>query len=290
MSKDYIKTIPQFFLPKRLLTGFAGLFANIQTPVIKNGLIRHFIKVYRVDMNEAKETNPESYACFNDFFIRQLNPTYRTIESADIVSPVDGYLSEFGSIRQGLIMQAKGRSYSLEDLLASREALSEQFVGGHFATFYLSPQDYHRIHMPVQANLKEMVYIPGKLFSVQPSTTRTIPNLFARNERLVAFFTTKFGLMAMVLVGATIVGAIGTRWQGDIKRTREKQYFDFNNEPSSHTAIQQGEEMGYFKLGSTVIVLLARSEPIAWRDNLHVGSKVRYGQAVATINDSQTTA
>lgn len=284
MFNDYLRTLPQFILPKQLLTCVAGLLANVQSPAIKNALIRGFIQKYGVNMSEAQEENPENYRCFNDFFIRHLKPGCRPIAQADIVSPVDGFVSELGIIEKGQVLQAKGRYYSVEELLAADKALSEQFVDGRFATLYLSPKDYHRIHMPIDATLKEMIYVPGKLFSVQPATARIIPHLFARNERLVTFFDTQAGLMAMVLVGATIVGAIGTRWQGDIKRSNKKQYFNYVGQDQVNTHILQGEEMGYFKLGSTVVLLFADGKKVHWLDGLHSGKSIRYGQAFATID------
>ncbi len=280
MANDYLKTLPQFMLPKHTITRFAGLLANIQVPAIKNALIRHFILKYNVNMAEAREENFANYPCFNDFFIRHLKPECRVLGHADIVSPVDGFISEFGVIKKGQILQAKGRYYTVEEFLACDKVLSEQFAGGCFATLYLSPKDYHRVHMPIDATLREMIYVPGKLFSVQPSTTRVIPRLFARNERLVAFFNTKAGLMAMVLVGATIVGAIGTRWQGELKRSRQKQYFNYAETPPF---IHQGEEMGYFKLGSTVVLLFADGKRVHWLDKLEAGAGIHYGQALARL-------
>jgi phosphatidylserine decarboxylase len=282
MFRDYLKTAPQYILPKQKLTYLSGLMANIQIPAIKNRLIRQFIQKYDVNMKEALEENPENYACFNEFFIRHLKPECRPLATADIVSPVDGIVSELGSIQAGQILQAKARYYTVAELLACNDARSEQFTRGSFATLYLSPKDYHRIHMPIDAQLKEMIYIPGKLFSVQPSTARVVPRLFARNERLVCFFDTQVGQMAMVLVGATIVGAIGTRWLGEIKRSRQQQHFDFAALDKKEASIKQGEEMGYFKLGSTVILLFAQEKPIHWVDGIRAGTRIQYGQALAS--------
>ncbi|MCA0402416.1 MAG: archaetidylserine decarboxylase [Proteobacteria bacterium] len=278
MSFDYLKTFPQYLLPKKALTLLAGLFANNKNPKIKNFLIESFIKKYKVNMAEAILL-AKDYDCFNDFFIRQLKSDVRPIAEGDVVSPVDGVVSEIGAINENLILQAKGRYYSLAQLLAVDESMIRPFINGHFATLYLSPKDYHRIHMPIDASLKEMVYVPGKLFSVQPTTARVVPNLFARNERLVCLFDTKLGPMAMVLVGATIVGAINTRWQGDIKRSKQKQYFDFSNLDSAFIA--QGEEMGHFKLGSTVILLFGAEAKIEWLANLKSGSPIKYGELIA---------
>ncbi|KTC84699.1 phosphatidylserine decarboxylase [Legionella drozanskii LLAP-1] len=279
MLNDLLKTMPQFVAPKHTLTHIAGLMADVKIPIIKNGLIHAFIQQYSVDMSEAINENPNAYRCFNDFFIRHLKPECRPLAQADIVSPVDGSISELGPIEKGQILQAKGRYYTVAELLACEAGLSGQFTHGRFATLYLSPKDYHRVHMPIDAKLIEMIYVPGKLFSVQPTTARVVPHLFARNERLVTVFETKLGLMAMVLVGATIVGAIGTRWQGDLKRSKRKRYFDFAELNESATAVKQGEEMGYFKLGSTVVLLFADGNRVHWLDHLRAGDTIRYGQA-----------
>jgi phosphatidylserine decarboxylase len=193
---------------------------------------------------------------------------------------VDGYISEMGEIKKGMLLQAKGRDYSVEKLLACDPILSQQFNSGLFATLYLSPQDYHRVHMPIEGILKEMTYVPGKLFSVQPATARVIPKLFACNERLVVFFETSVGLMAMVLVGATIVGAIGTAWAGDIARGRKNRHTTYH-EP---LLLKKGEEMGYFKLGSTVILLFAEKHRLQWEKGLNAGDKIQFGQAFGTVH------
>ncbi|MBA2652039.1 MAG: phosphatidylserine decarboxylase [Tatlockia sp.] len=281
MLTDHLKTIPLFILPKHGLTNFAGLMANIKISAIKNWLIRDFIQRYEVNMAEASEENPENYSCFNEFFIRHLKPECRPLAKADIISPVDGSVSELGQIKEGQILQAKGRYYTVAELLACDAEQSRQFNKGCFATLYLSPKDYHRVHMPIDAQLKEMIYVPGKLFSVQPRTARVIPQLFARNERLVCFFETKLGPMAMVLVGATIVGAIGTRWQGDLKRSRKIQKLDLSS-LEAKSFIKQGEEMGYFKLGSTVILLFAEGKEIHWQESLKAESSICYGQSMGT--------
>lgn len=281
MPKDYLKTAPQYLIPTRALNAYAKFMAAVKIPVIKNRLIRNFIKDYGVNMSEAREESIEHYACFNDFFIRQLKPECRPVSDAGIVSPVDGAISEIGSITAGKLLQAKGREYTVSELLACEEALSSQFNNGLFATIYLSPKDYHRVHMPIEATLKEMIYVPGKLFSVQPTTARVIPRLFARNERLVVFFDTPVGLMAMVLVGAMIVGAIGTNWHGDIRRGRKIKRFAYHE---ANTVLQKAAEMGYFKLGSTVILLFANNQRMAWNKNVHAGDHVRLGEALAEIN------
>ena len=287
MLSDYFKALLQYFLPKKALTSLAGYLATIKTPAIKNYLIRYFIRKYDVDMSEAREENLENYADFNAFFIRHLKPECRPVADASIVSPVDGYISEIGHINTSTLLQAKGRYYSVQELLASEKDLSSQFDAGMFATLYLSPQDYHRVHMPIEATLKEMMYVPGKLFSVQPATARMIPNLFARNERLVVFFDTPAGLMAMVLVGATIVGAIGTHWGGDIIRSHTPSHTVYPEEPARRISLEKADEMGYFKLGSTVILLFADNKRVQWQNGFQAGDKIRFGQAFGKITQPQ---
>ncbi|MBA4695906.1 MAG: phosphatidylserine decarboxylase [Legionella sp.] len=280
MFQDYIKIATQQLLPKRILTSFAGLMANAKIPAVKNFLIRRFIEVYQVNMQEAQFETSEEYACFNDFFIRQLKPSCRPLGGSGILSPVDGFISEFGTIEKGMLLQAKGRHYSVSELLNDHSNEVNAFEGGQFATLYLSPKDYHRIHMPLDARLKYAVYVPGKLFSVQPSCARLIPRLFNRNERLVLFFETKIGLMAMVLVGATIVGSIATKWHGELPRKRHTYVL---KDVFSNLEIKQGEEMGYFKLGSTVILLFSAETPIEWLGHLNAGTPLRYGENLANL-------
>ena len=269
----------QYLLPKKALSSLAGYLAVIKRPSIKNAFIHYFINKYGVDLSEAREENPTNYLDFNDFFIRQLKPECRPISSLDITSPVDGSISELGHIEQGTLIQAKGHYYSTDELLGFEEGMKDLFNTGLFATLYLSPKDYHRVHMPIQGTLKRMVYIPGQLFSVQPATARHIPRLFARNERLVVYFDTAVGLMAMVLVGATIVGTIGTHWHGDIKRQRKKSHFDYDNS----TVYNKADEMGYFKLGSTVILLFADSTRVQWKDDLKATDKIKFGEGLGHI-------
>lgn len=272
---DAFKIMPHYLLPKKSLTLLAGSMANVRQPAIKNRLIDHFIKRYQINMAEALYPNSQQYATFNEFFIRQLKPDCRSIANATIVSPIDGYVSEIGQIHNNQLIQAKGRYYDVATLLASSPDTAKRFDGGLFSTLYLSPSDYHRVHMPITGTLQFMTYIPGKLFSVQPLTTRLIPKLFARNERLVVFFNTEIGLMAMVLVGATIVGAIGTPWTGDIIRSAKKRTLY-----SKEMVLAKGTEMGYFKLGSTVILLFEKGAPCHWQENLTPGKKIQLGQAL----------
>lgn len=285
MSSDLLKTFPQYIMPKQGLTALAGCLATVKNVKVKNYIIKRFINKYQVNMNEALIEDPTAYACFNDFFIRHLKPECRPLANADIISPVDGCVSELGAINQGQLIQAKGRSYSVQELLACDEEIANQFNHGLFATLYLSPKDYHRVHMPVNAELISMTYIPGALFSVQPTTARVVPKLFARNERLAVFFTTPVGPMVMVMVGATIVGAIGTSWHGDIKRTKTKRNFDYSQATFSKL-MAQGDEMGLFKLGSTVVLLFANGNKVQWNKSLEAGSAIRFGEELGCITKS----
>jgi len=280
-SADFLKKIMMYLLPKQALTHFAGFMGNVEHQAVKNYLIERFIDTYAVDMQEAQQENPRQYRHFNDFFTRAIKIAARPVADSAIVSPVDGYVSEIGHIQAGQILQAKGRAYTVQELLAKDESCAA-FNHGAFATLYLSPKDYHRIHMPVAAELLRMTYVPGKLFSVQPATTRTIPKLFARNQRLVVLFDTAFGLMAMVLVGATIVGRIATVWHGDVTRSQAIQAFDYSNSPQP-IRLQKLQEMGLFKLGSTVILLFANPH-IAWETSRVSGGQIRLGQALAEIS------
>jgi phosphatidylserine decarboxylase len=283
MLKDYLKVLPHYLLPKKALTTLAGLLADIKVPAVKNYLIQSFIKKYAIDMSEAREEDPKNYACFNDFFIRQLKPDCRLMTSSGVISPVDGTISEIGDIHSGMLLQAKNQYYSVEELLACDPSMSSRFDKGRFVTLYLSPKDYHRVHMPIQATLNQMIHIPGKLFSVKPLTTRTISGLFSHNERLVVLFNTKVGPMAMVMVGATIVGSIATSWHGDVLRCKQSQLLDYTRSQMKPIQLQQGAEMGHFKLGSTVILLFAEGPRLRWQPQLKAGSGVHLYQALAEL-------
>jgi phosphatidylserine decarboxylase len=264
------------------LTLLAGCLANVKNQHIKTILIRAFIKAYGIDMREAQRENPEDYVCFNDFFIRHLKADCRPLAVADVISPVDGFVSQIGGIKDGQILQAKGHYYTVNQLLGIDTDEARLFSNGHFATLYLSPKDYHRVHMPMDATLVSVTYIPGALFSVQPATVKTISGLFARNERLVVLFETSAGLMAMVLVGATIVGAIGTSWQGEIKRAHCKD----ESRQFAGLKFKQGDEMGYFRLGSTVILLFANNgnKTMEWLPHWQVGNKINFGMALGRFD------
>lgn len=277
VASDKLTALKHNVLPKRLLTVVAGLFANTRWSWIKNYFILSFIKRFEVNMKEALIEEPTQYPTFNDFFVRHLKPGLRTIAPSNIVCPVDGCVSALGQIDRGTLVQAKGRTYSVSELLALPEEDCLPFVQGSYTTLYLSPKDYHRIHMPCSAKLQRMIHLPGALFSVQPETTRVIPKLFARNERLVVFFETDKGRMVMVLVGATIVGAIGTTWHGDLKRSSSEQVYTYSGED----VLEKASEMGYFKLGSTVILLFDEQSAVTWDASLSIGSSVKMGQTLS---------
>ncbi|MCD8522225.1 MAG: archaetidylserine decarboxylase [Saccharospirillaceae bacterium] len=279
--KDQAFIGAQYLLPQHLLSRAVGWLASCETPWIKNPLIRAFIDQYGVNMNEAQRKTAEEFRCFNDFFTRELEDGARTIASGDevIASPADGAVSQRGTIENGRIFQAKGQDYSLIELLGGDTQRAEPFMGGEFATIYLSPKDYHRVHMPVTGTLREMVYVPGDLFSVNKTTAEHVPRLFARNERLVAIFDTEHGPMAMVLVGAMIVAAIETVWAGLITPPkRQLKVTDFTH-PQPVT-LQKGEEMGRFLLGSTVVLCFGK-DTIDWLDEFKADSPLRMGEAIA---------
>ncbi|MCW8106918.1 archaetidylserine decarboxylase [Alteromonas ponticola] len=255
---DWLKVNLQYLLPKHLLSRLIGKLASAEAGGLTTGLIKLFIKKYKVDMDEALYSDPAHYKTFNEFFTRPLKEDARPIDANDevLIHAVDGAVSQAGDIRHDSVFQAKGHDYSLTTLLGGKPELAKPFQNGKFATIYLAPRDYHRIHMPVDGTLTDMVYVPGELFSVNPLTAANIPSLFARNERVVAYFDTPVGKMAMVLVGATIVASIETVWAGTITPPAGKNVqhwkYETDNETSMH--LKKGDEMGRFKLGSTIVV------------------------------------
>jgi len=260
------------------MTRLAGYGASARAGRLTTATIRWFARRYGVDMAEALQPDITAYASFNDFFTRALRPGARPLAPAPLTCPVDGAVSQLGRITQGALLQAKGHSYTASALLGGDGALATQFEGGTFATLYLSPRDYHRIHMPCQGRLTRMVHVPGSLFSVNPVTARHVPGLFARNERVVCLFETALGPMALVLVGATIVGSMCTVWHGQVNPPRPGaiRRWDY---PPEQAALDQGQEMGRFKLGSTVIVLLPQGAA-DWRADWTPGRAVRMGEAM----------
>ncbi len=275
---DRLAVLPQYLLPKRALTAFAGQVADAPMGALTTALIRRFIRRYGVDMAEAANPDPASYATFNEFFTRALLPGARPLAQADWVCPVDGAISQFGSVERDQIFQAKGHRYSTTALLGGDAAQAAAFEGGHFATLYLSPRDYHRIHMPCDGALTRMVYVPGELFSVNPTTARGVPGLFARNERVVCHFDTVHGPLALVLVGATIVGSMATVWHGVVNPPRRPDVHEWRYDEGA-VQLKQGQEMGRFLLGSTV-VLLWPSGRIGFNPAWAPARAIRLGEAM----------
>jgi len=263
---DRLKILLQHLLPKQRLTMFAGRVAAAQRGGMTTRLIRWFVRRYGVDMNEAENPDIASYKTFNDFFTRPLKTGVRPLAAADFVCPVDGAISQFGAIDDDQILQAKGHRFSTTDLVGGDEALAARFRHGSFANLYLSPRDYHRLHMPCDGTLTRMIYVPGALFSVNPTTARGVPNLFARNERVVCVFASPdHGPFVMVLVGATIVGSMATVWHGVVnpKRTGKVSEWTYADRD---ILLKKGEEMGRFLLGSTIVMLFRQGSIVFNRD------------------------
>jgi phosphatidylserine decarboxylase len=275
---DALKVLPQYLLPQQALTRLAGRVASAEAGATTTALIRRFIARYGVDMAEAAEPDPAAYPSFNAFFTRALKPGVRPLYQADWVCPVDGTISQFGRVEDGQIFQAKGHQYSATALVGGDAALAAHFRDGHFATLYLSPRDYHRIHMPAGGVLRRMMHVPGALFSVNPSTARGVPGLFARNERVVCVFDGERGPWVLVLVGATIVGSMATVWHGVVNPPRPGVLRDWAYDDGRHV-LEQGEEMGRFLLGSTVVLLLPG--PLAFNPVWAPGGAIRMGQVMA---------
>ena len=276
---DRLKVLLQYLLPKRRLTTLAGRVAGAKGGSMTTRLIRWFVGKYGVDMREAANPDMGSYQSFNDFFTRPLKAGARPLANADFVCPVDGAISQFGSIDDHHILQAKGHRFTTTELVGGDKALAAQFRHGSFANLYLSPKDYHRLHMPCDGKLMRMIYVPGALFSVNPTTARGVPNLFARNERVVCVFESpEFGAFVMVLVGATIVGSMATAWHGVVnpKRTGEVSEWTYADQP---IVLKKGEEMGRFLLGST-IVMLFRPGTIAFNEDWAPERSVRLGEVM----------
>lgn len=256
-----------------------GYLANLQAGATTTAVIRWFIKRYQVNMSEALNPDPAAYRSFNAFFTRELKPGARPIAKADWICPVDGAVSQIGSIAGDQIFQAKGHRYSTQALLGGDTQLASQFENGHFATVYLSPRDYHRIHMPCSGTLQRMIHVPGDLFSVNPTTARGVPGLFARNERVVCVFEGPFGPFAMVLVGATVVGSMATTWHGIVNPPRPGQVREWDY-IGQNIHLEQGAEMGRFLLGST-IVLLTPASNLQFSQSWLPATPVRLGEAMA---------
>jgi phosphatidylserine decarboxylase len=279
---DRRKVLPQYVLPKRGLTAFAGRVASRERGATTTRLVRWFVGKYGVDMSEAAIPDIASYASFNDFFTRALRPGVRPIAEADLICPVDGTISQFGRIEQDQILQAKGHRYSTTALVGGDRALAQRFHDGSFATLYLSPKDYHRIHMPCDGTLTRMIHVPGALFSVNPVTARGVPGLFARNERVVCVFdSATLGSFVLTLVGATIVGSMATVWHGPVNATRVPRVREWQY-PDGSIRLQKGEEMGRFMLGSTVVLLFPQGD-LAFNPEWAPGRPIRLGEAMARL-------
>ena len=279
---DRLAVLPQYLLPKQALTHFAGFVASRKRGWVTTAIIRRFVAKYRVNMDEALNSDIGVYLTFNDFFTRALKPGVRPLARAALVCPVDGAISQFGDIEKDQIFQAKGHHYSTTALVGGDAALAAHYQDGSFATIYLSPRDYHRIHMPCDGRLTRMIYVPGELFSVNPVTARGVPGLFARNERVVCVFESVRGPFVLVLVGATIVGSMATVWHGVVNPPRSKEVREWHYPAAGQpeVVLKQGEEMGRFLLGSTVVLLfptgLLRFNP-QWAP----GGAVRLGEVMA---------
>ena len=274
---DRLKILVQHLLPKQRLTTFAGRVAGAKGGHFTTRLIRWFVGKYRVEMNEAADPDIGSYASFNDFFTRSLKAGARPLAMADFVCPVDGAISQFGAIDDHHILQAKGHLFTTTELVGGDAALAARFRHGSFANLYLSPKDYHRLHMPCDGKLTRMIYVPGALFSVNPTTARGVPNLFARNERVVCVFDSpEHGPFVMVLVGATIVGSMATVWHGVVNPKRTGKPSEWTYEDRD-IVLSQGAEMGRFLLGSTIIMLFGK-DVIAFNTDWAPERTVRLGE------------
>ena len=277
---DRLAVLPQYVLPKRALTQFAGALARRSLGDFTQYKIRRFVARYGVDMSEAAEPDLTRYLSFNDFFTRALKPGVRPLAQADFVCPVDGRISQLGAIDGEQLLQAKGHVYSTTALLSGDVTEAARYRDGSFATIYLSPRDYHRIHMPCAGRLRSMVYVPGDLFSVNPTTARGVPGLFARNERVVCLFDGAHGPFALVLVGATIVGSMATVWHGVVNppRARHIRRWDYTGQQPP-IELQAGDEMGRFLLGSTVVLLFPK-DTLRFAPDWAPSRPVRLGEAM----------
>jgi phosphatidylserine decarboxylase len=280
-----LAVLPQYLFPKQALTAFAGWVAGHERGWVTTEIIRRFVRKYSVNMDEALDSNIASYASFNDFFTRALKPGARPLANADLICPVDGAISQFGPLSGDQIFQAKGHRYSTTALVGGDAALAAKFQDGHFATLYLSPKDYHRIHMPCDGRLTQMVYVPGDLFSVNPTTARGVPGLFARNERVVCVFESARGPFVLVLVGATIVGSMATVWHGLVNPPRLPDVKTWHYD--GQVTLKQGDEMGRFLLGSTVVMLFPKSTqaPLAFTPDWMPARAIRLGEAMANYKE-----
>lgn len=280
---DYLKSSPFYFLPHHVISGLVFFLARVEWAPLKNLLLKIYLSLHEVNMSEAVEENPYAYRHLNAFFTRALKADARPLDQTDnsLCCPVDGCVSQAMEIKDGRVFQAKNRDYSLLELVGGIDELAQPFHNGRFATIYLSPRDYHRIHMPMDGRLTDMVYVPGRLFSVAPHTVNTVPRLFARNERLVCRFETEFGPVIMILVGAVNVSAIDTVWAGSVTPPSKRKVIHARYE-NVDISLKKGAEMGRFNLGSTVVLLLP--ENCTLDDNITHDAPVKLGQLLAKYN------
>ncbi len=281
--KTFIFIFLQYIAPQHALSRLAGWIAESRITWLKSFIIEKFIRAFGVNMEEAQNSDPESYACFNDFFCRALKDGARPIadEEHALACPADGAVSQVGDIQNGRIFQAKGRDYSAQELLGGCAETAEAFSKGSFTTIYLSPKDYHRLHMPIDGKLISMIHVPGDLFSVNPATTENVPKLFARNERVVCMFETEIGPVALVLVGAMIVASIETTWAGLVAPAgKQVSTTSYNVQP---IAFNKGDEFARFKLGSTIVMLFPENT-VAWSDAFAPATAVQMGQHIGDIS------
>ena len=287
---DKLRVLPQYFIPQHFITSLVYRITRCEIPWFKNILIKLFISVFDVDMTLANNPDPESYSSFNAFFTRELSAEARpiTLDKYTILCPVDGVVSQIGNIKQdnnvgnnmATIIQAKGKSYTLKHLLVEDEFVS-MFSGGTFATLYLAPKDYHRIHMPISGQLTRMIYVPGKLFAVNSHAVRVIDAVFARNERVINIFNTDIGPMAIVMVGALNVGSMETVWAGQITPAKDRIISDIQY-PDEDIQLQQGQEMGRFNMGSTVILLFPK-DVMQWSAEMVADNKIIMGESIGSV-------
>lgn len=285
---DRLAVLPQYLLPKQALTVLMGQLAGARAGGLTTAAIRAFVRRYGVNMSEAANPDPAAYGSFNEFFTRPLREGARPLAAADLLCPVDGAISQFGAIEDGHLFQAKGHTYTAQALLGGDGALAAHFHRGHFATLYLSPKDYHRIHMPCAGRLLRMIHVPGELFSVNPTTARGVPGLFARNERVVCVFDAPAGApqpgpWVLVLVGATIVGSMATAWHGVVNPPRPGTLREWRYD-DQEIVLERGQEMGRFLLGSTVVLLFPAGS-LAFNPQWAPGGALRMGEAMATLGE-----
>lgn len=293
-NSDYFKAWPQYLLPGHLLSRAMYGITRIRFTPFKNLFTDTFIRLYKVNMAEAVVSDPHAYEHFNAFFTRAVRPEARPIVEGEmhVACPVDGTVSQAGPIDDDTIFQAKGHSYTATELLGGSPGRAAPFRGGSFATLYLAPSNYHRIHMPFDGRLTEMVHVPGRLFSVSPATARTIPRLFARNERVAALFETDIGPMAVVMVGAVFVASVETVWAGQVTPPAGRIVRRWLYEGADAPRFRKGDEIGRFNMGSTVVVLFGPNA-VQWHDAIQHGAGICMGQHLAGVvsgnGEQQTT-